>query len=190
MALSSGNMSVKEFARDPRASELLAKFDELVRAGAKVNTSKFHREFIAPEFPSFPLDSWKRFAARRKRYVVAADPEPLEKLPVARDGQLPVQAATKVLVGNAIRVAANALQEIENNPSALSAKERVALGFQAMRAQDSRVMALTQLRKDMREAAQFEKTFSRMSFMVGEMLELPPDDEEVQASGGSPAAAQ
>ena len=72
--------------------------------------------------------------------------------------------ATAKLIQSALNISAQAAQDIVDNPTLLTAKERMEIGLKAMKAQDSRIHAIGKVREDNREEEKLNRAFSDAAY--------------------------
>lgn len=155
--------------------EMAAEYNSIISSAGKVNRSAFYAQRIAPRLPDFTAGLFYRFVARYAdksgrlpgaKAVVAARNEIIEKEKKSIESLLARSSKfTQEGIATAIALGNITLQECLENPGLLTANERIKLLFDAMKAQDSRVRALAELKKDAREQKVFDKVFNEAVYL-------------------------
>lgn len=146
---------------------------EFERSGGRVNDSKFYREVILPLLPKYHLQSWYQFLRRFKTtagllavQVVKGGSRAICKVEEKRleQSMLTNEVATSRLIQTALNISAESAKKIIENPDLLSPKERLGLGFKAMKAQDSRIHAIGKIREDSRAEEKLQRAFDYATY--------------------------
>lgn len=170
----------------PDYDGIVAKYRKLVldsRAeGRSLNKKQFWLEEVAPKVRDYPYKKffgWTLAHARKMkdvRYGAATDGievisknNLITKIEV-KGGVEEIAESTRQNIALALKIGAEAMKEIEANPELVPAKDRALLGFQAMRAQDSRIGALAVLKREKREDLSFQQSFGDAAYESGEDL--------------------
>ena len=154
---------------------ILKEYNEILRDYGKVNDKKFWTQNILPRIPEYKLMSWYQFLRRFKTataLVAAAITDQYSKNPPNKnieeakleENLITNEAATNIGIQRALNIGADAFDQLINHPEELSAKERTELFFKAMKAQDSRINAVRNVRQDNREEAKFHRAFNNASY--------------------------
>lgn len=162
-------LATNKLASSPYYQKILHLYnEEYIRTGGKMNNLKFYREVILPILPNYHAQSWYQFLRRFKTTaglvavrVVNGGPRPLAGIEenVLQDNLLSNEVATQLGIQRALNIGAGRLKEILDNPQLMTAKDAIELLFKAMRAQDSRIQAVSKIREDTRKQTAFEQAF-------------------------------
>ena len=152
----------------PHHDDIMAKYNaELVKMG-KVNKLAFYRDHVEPVLPDVKYEIFRRYIANLTRDVTLGQTS--QVIPVTEETKRLVKQlkkadeATRVGIGLALNIGADALQEIIDDPSKLTPKERADFLLKAMKAQDSRINAMARVRQDKREQITFEHVLGEAAY--------------------------
>lgn len=168
-------LSTNRLVTSEHYPEIIRQYNEWFRnGGGKVNNSKFYREVVKPLLPEYKQISFYQFINKFKTRngLIAAKVgynivnnnivNPLSEGSISNDKlaevesgvageMLSVQEATDKGIALMMNISVSRLQEIMDNPELLTAKEAAKLLSLAMKAQDSRINALSKLSEEGRK---------------------------------------
>ncbi len=158
-----------KLVKHPAYQKILHQYTERLQRDGRVNNKRFYEEVILPEIPDYNMQSWymhiKKFGTATG--IIPAQVVDGSVKDITPDAErnfnnvlLSNKDATAKLVASALNISAQAAQDIIDNPSLLSAKERLEIGLKAMKAQDSRIHAIGKVREDNREEEKLSRAFS------------------------------
>jgi hypothetical protein len=161
----------------PHYAIILKEYNEIYKERGKVNDIKFWRENIHPRIPEYKLMSWYQFLARFKTAtsLVAAivkdhnappEVKPSVDIEEAKleDSLMAGELATNLGIQKALNIGAEAFDMLINHPEMLTPEKRAEYLFKAMKAQDSRITAIRNVRQDTREEAKFQRAFNNAAY--------------------------
>lgn len=168
-------LTTNTLATSPHYQRIMTEYNELYKRNGRVNASKFYREVVRPLIPNYSRQSFYNFLHRFRTSTGLA----LAVINNAMPGQLPKgsapygidvdaelehnmmsnQMATTLGIARMLNIGADALQELINDPTKMSVRDRVELLLKAMKAQDSRMSAVSKIREDTRSQARFDREF-------------------------------
>ena len=158
----------------PHYQKILYQYNqEYERTGGKVNNLKFYRDIILPLIPSYHLQSWYQFLRRFKTNaglvavtVVSDGPRSIAKYEENRLEKNTVdnEVATQIGINLALNIGAKRLQEIFENPELITAKEASDIFFKAMKAQDSRIHALSKIQEANHKEEALQRIFNESTY--------------------------
>lgn len=185
--------------------ELVARWNEKSHSTEKAfNGADFFRDFVRPSNPLVPLQIWRAYTRAFKRaedgvlqipstYSVQMpkkekpdeppipDTPPLDNSFLAKDDRfIAAGKLTEEGIVSMLRIGLRALQEVEKNPKLMPIKDRLELLVRAMRAQDSRIGAMTQVRAAEQAVQRFQKNFSNAAYSIGGLEGGPTPELEVK----------
>lgn len=158
----------------PHYHEILREYNALIEKQGKVNNSKFFLNNVQPRVPEISYQIWYSHLQRIARKsgqvtIVPHSGSDKQKLIQSQEKQLEghlqkTSENTQVSIAGALAVGRSAIEEILENPMKLSISERMKIFFDAMKAQDSRIRAIAEIKKDAREEKAFAKAFEDATF--------------------------
>ena len=142
----------------------------------RVNSAEFFVEYVLPRIPEATKGPWMNMAASLRKSLEKKFNKPLSE--IKKDfilTRLNSAVATQKGIHYALNIGYSALQSVVEDSSLMPLKDRIALLFSAMNAQNNRVNAIAALRKDNREEKRFQKSFTDAAYM-------DVDDEDMENS--------
>ena len=171
--ISMKTLSTNKLASHAAYAKIMHQYNECLIRDNRVNSKKFYENVILPEIPTYKLQSWYKFLKRFKTtaglisvQVINGGPNTIKN---SEENDLlnnlaSNQVATELGIRRALNIGADRLKEILANPQLMTAKDAVELLFKAMRAQDSRINAISKVRKDTREEERFQRAFDEAAY--------------------------
>jgi hypothetical protein len=163
-------LPTNRLATSPHYQKILHQYNnEYERTGGRVNDSKFYRDIILPLIPGYHLQSWYQFLRRFKTNaglvavtVVNEGPRSIAKHEEKRLEQNTVdnEVATQMGINLALNIGAERLKEIFENPEIVTTKEASDLFFKAMKAQDSRIHAISKVKETNQKEEALQRLFN------------------------------
>lgn len=161
---------------------ILEQFCIELRKKGKVNRQRFWREQILPLIPNFNRDDFYRYLHKYEPSVELTANRVIKNF-TSGEGlitqeekvrELLSTAAVNVQIGVAagIKVGSEALQEMIEHPERVPPEDRARFIFDAMKAQDSRIRAIAEIKKDAREERAFNKVFEDATY--AEVIDQEP----------------
>ena len=166
-------LKTNKLVSHPAYAKIINQYNERLIIDFRVNSKKFYENVILPEIPTYKLQSWYKFLKRFKTtaglisvQVINGGPNTIKN---SEENDLlnnlaSNQVATELGIRRALNIGADRLKEILANPQLMTAKDAVELLFKAMRAQDSRINAISKVRKDTREEERFQRAFDEAAY--------------------------
>lgn len=156
----------------PHYTRILTEYNTQLKELGKVNASKFYYEVVAPLISDYSLSAWHKFL---KDFRVAGEIVAMKTLdnlapndPHAEDNLqtnlMTREAATRVGLLTSLNLGAKRIQEAMKNPENLTFKEGMQLFFGAMKAEDSRIVAIGKVRKDLRDEELFHRALEEDAY--------------------------
>lgn len=171
--ISMKTLSTNKLASHPAYAKIMHQYNECLIRDSRVNSKKFYEEMILPEIPSYKIQSWYKFLRRFKTTagLIAAQVVNGGPNTIKNSGENDLlnnmasnEVATQLGMRRALNIGADRLKEIFDNPQLMTAKDAAELFFKAMRAQDSRINAISKIRKDTREEEKFQRAFDEAAY--------------------------
>ena len=147
----------------------------------KINASQFFVDYVLPRMPESNPSSWNRITQNLRKQLrensLSSDISLRANTSTISHKIAPLNSAVATQKGIhfALNIGYEALRQIRDDPSVMPLKDRLALLFTAMNAQNNRVNAIAALRKDNREEKRFQKSFTDAAYM-------DVDDEDMEKS--------
>lgn len=165
--------SNNKFFNSPAFEEVMKEYTQQLQALGNVNLTKFYRDFVSKRIPGLSYASFYRSIRRLNNQKLLesqnnALTETNSKLSViksAQQTQIDIANETRAGVAKAIAIGQAALEEILNNPDLIPIEKRAELLFKAMRAQDSRVIAIAAAKRSKREEQTFQHAFREAAYI-------------------------
>lgn len=153
-------------------------FDAQKEKGKRVNDGEFWKNFIIPLIPDYQRQSWYYFLRKFKtqagltaayntdlgREIAVKEERGLVQEDILGEKLLTNEVATSQGIRKALNIGKEAFDLLVNHPEELSVKERAAIFFQAMKAQDSRIHALGRVKEDAREDMKMRQAFEQSAY--------------------------
>lgn len=164
-------IKTNRLVNSPHYTRILTEYNTRAKLG-KVNATKFFNEVVAPSIPNYSLDAFHKFlknfkvageliAVKTVESLTNNDPKAAETL---MNNLSTREAATRTGLLAALNIGSKKIQEAITNPEALTFKEGMQLFFGAMKAEDSRIVAIGKVRKDLREEELFNKVLDEGNY--------------------------
>lgn len=163
-------LSNNALVNHPSYSKILARYNQMMRDDGRVNNKKFYEMFVVTEIPTYKMCSWYKFLGRFQDEAGISAPvpdAPVIQGAVAEDTAIVLrdnQTATVTLIQNILNISAQAAQQVLDDPKLISLKDRIKLGLDVMKAQDSRVKAIGNIKADNREQQRFEQAMGNAAY--------------------------
>jgi len=153
----------------------------------KFPVAKFFRLYVEPAVPNYNLRAFRAFLKVFDKQADQMATRALERINSGgkSDGRIEsdmkienssqriiadAKTSTRLGIARALQVGSDALAQILEDPESMSLAERTDILFRAMRAQDSRIVATAQIRKDAREEKAFQKVFGEAIYDDDEII--------------------
>jgi len=171
--ISMKTLSTNKLASHAAYAKIMHQYNECLIRDNRVNSKKFYETVILPEIPGYALQSWYKFLRRFKTTAGLVTVQVVNGGPntIKNSGENDLinnlannQVATQLGIQRALNIGADRLKEILANPQLMTAKDAVELLFKAMRAQDSRINAISKIHKDTREEEKFQRVFDEAAY--------------------------
>jgi len=143
--------------------------------GKKLSARKFWTDYIIPLEPSIKYLAWKRFVDKLNVEVTHRVENILEKY---IDNKVTEAQMEKNSIRNIMAITDATIQDIIDRPEILATipvKERMKWLFSAMKAKDSRMVALTKVQSEKRKTTMYEDMMQAAQY--GEVDESDFDEE-------------
>jgi hypothetical protein len=174
--------SSNRLTSSPHFPQIINEYQRLLARDGRVNGTKFYDEQVKPLINEYSRVSFYKFLRRFKdgpnrtgvinqNAIDAYQPVSIDNPSAGTEALLNLQKtfttnqeATAAIVAAALKISADALIKVLNNPESLSLKDRIALGAQIMKSQDSRVRAIATVKQDKREQDKAERAFQNAAY--------------------------
>lgn len=148
----------------PHYSVILTEYNSRSKLG-KVNATKFYYEVIAPAVTGYSLSAWYKFL---KDFKVAGDLVAVKTVETLTNNDPDAEktllnnlatreSATRTGLLAALNLGSKAIQQALKEPEKITLADGMKLLFGAMKAEDSRIVAIGKVRKDLRDEELFNK---------------------------------
>jgi hypothetical protein len=169
--------------KSPHFEIIMENYDKF---GRKMNRKAFLQQYIHPYEPKITYKVWRNFLDKYNDKVVEKTTNIIEKYV---DKHANENAMEKSSLQNILKISGATLEELINEPDILKSipvKERMKWLFSAMKARDSRMVALTKVQAEKRKTSMFEDMLQGAQYGEVEEEEIndfnqdPPSQEPSQ----------
>ena len=138
-------------------------YETELRRNGKVMLSRFHREKVQPLIPGLSYPAFlERMKRVRKRTAQKTVQKTINEESITAISE--VQEDTIRTLSNILRIGADTIRQIIEDPDSLSPKDKLDLFFKAMKAQDSRMVTIAKVKREDREATRFMEKFAEQAY--------------------------
>jgi len=174
--------TTNKLTSSPHFPEIINEYQKILAKNGRVNAGKFYLEKVRPVIEDYSCASFYAFIRKFKNvpnrtgeitglpinsYTPVSAENPSEGTEALLNLQKTFstnQEATAAIVAAALKISADALIKVLNDPDSLSLKDRIALGATIMKSQDSRVRAIATVKQDKREQEKAERAFQNAAY--------------------------
>jgi len=158
--------------------------DNYDKFGRKMSRKAFLEQYIHPYEPKITYKVWRNFLDKYNDTVVQKATNIIEKYTEKHANE---NAMEKSSLQSILQISGATLNELVDNPDILKTipvKERMKWLFSAMKARDSRMVALTKVQAEKRKTSMFEDMLQSAQYGEAEEADIeeynqdPPEKEE------------
>jgi len=174
--------TTNKLTSSPHFPRIISEYQMILARDGRVNAGKFYFDQVKPFIEEYSCASFYAFIRKFKKVpnrtgmiagapINSYTPVSAENPSAGTEALLNLQKtfttnqeATAAIVAAALKISADALIKVLDNPESLSLKDRIALGATIMKSQDSRVRAIATVKQDKREQDKAERAFQNAAY--------------------------